>query len=332
MSVQIVFINNENKVKYSKEVLTYLESDFHKRVAPSRHFWYNKDTIADAFENCTAMIVLNDSKQVIGYMIWHIHESRAEIVIVEVRENYRRQGICRKMLEEFCNKFCDIYLLTASPIPQSKEIFKKTGWGSVLDPNNREKFFKIVKSALQPLDTLPIGRVIAVCPEDYYQVLTTLKKGENLRHPMQYFQIDVLENEKLREPIIIPGFYYENYIGVYFNQKLIDQGKAKHLFKNQKIFDNFLVISSITPINPEPFYSVDFFPKSHEEAKDEKQLSQPDSKIDSAIEITSQATVMPVATQLSASLTRTWTDTTSTMPVDPNGMEESSMRRVLTKK
>jgi ankyrin repeat protein len=52
----------------------------------------------------------------------------------------------------------------------------------------------------------------------------------------------------------------------------------------------------------------------------------------SAHSSTSQATVAPGATQLSASLTRAWTDTASTMPVDPNGMEESSVKRVLTKK
>ena len=109
MSIQIKFINEENKDKYAEKVLTWLRTDFFERDnEPKKHFWHNRRAIKEAFNHSDAMVVLNDRKEIIAYMIWTFcGGGRAEIDIVEVRKEYRQQGIFKK---------CYLLLLTGFPM------------------------------------------------------------------------------------------------------------------------------------------------------------------------------------------------------------------------
>lgn len=265
-------INKENTLKYRKAVLTWLKSDFDKQGKPKNHFWHNSSTVEDAFDRGDAMVALNDKKEFVGYMIWTLHNegSRGEIDIVQVKADYRRQGIFKNMLSEFNKKFTDLCMLSASVIPESEAIFSNAGWKSV-EIDTRRKYIKIIKPDLPALNALPMGHAIAICSENYYEVAANL---DEYKQTMKYFQIDLNENNELRVPIIT-DFHYEGYIGVYFNQKLIAQGKAKNLFEGMYGADlSFLIIRKIKPLEPKPFYEKGFFSQLQKEGKKQEKLSE----------------------------------------------------------
>jgi len=212
------------------------------------------------------MVALNRQKEVVGYMIWAIIGIRAEIDIVEVKADYRRQGICKKMLTSFPRKFTNISVLSASVLPQAEKVFTKADCEIKYGCNNAKKHIKIIKPGLQPLNTLPNGRVIAVCSQteiDGYADYYTIKNNSKYKHLIKYFQIDLNENGSLITPIIT-DFHYEGYIGVYFNKKLIVDGKLRHLFSNDReMCDsglNLLVMNKIQPLNSKLFNEKGFFP------------------------------------------------------------------------
>lgn len=263
MLIQTIFIDKENSSKYKNAVLAWLESDFIKKENPGEHFWHNRETIGKAFDDCEAMVALNANKEVVGYSIWAVYGIAAEIDIIEVREDHRKQGIFKQMLKDFTDKFADVHLLTASVLEQSEEIFSHSGW-KAYDTDYQKKYFKIVRPQAKQLDALPDGRAIAVFSKvdaagskrhvDFYQV-----KSNPASYNMKYFQIELDENGKLHVPVVT-NFDYEGYIGVYFNRELIAEGKAKHLFVDGKCHRDFLVLDKIDPRQPEIFYTKGFLP------------------------------------------------------------------------
>ncbi|OGT21446.1 MAG: hypothetical protein A3C55_06310 [Gammaproteobacteria bacterium RIFCSPHIGHO2_02_FULL_42_13] len=293
MPFQSIFIDEENKQRYSRKVLSWLKSDFERREDPaSSHFWHNERIIAQAFEGCNALVVIDTHKRLVGYMIWARDEVSAEIEIVEVIEKFRRQGVFKKMLSDFLDKFTNVSILFATVLPQAREIFRQAGWQMTQDLNGDEKFYRIIKPSLCPVDTLPDGRAIAIFSNvdvigprphidsgryvDFYVV-----KANPSHYPLKYFQIDLDETGKLRIPLIT-NFHHEGYIGVYFNKKLIAQGKAKHLFEGRTAFSDssFLIISRIVPVSPKLFYDQGFFPARKDfEGKERSSSLEESSKI-----------------------------------------------------
>lgn len=260
----IEFLNEKNKTQHKKTVLTWLEAHFKEQVSPDKHFWHNKSIIEDACDGCNAMIALNSQKEFAGYMIWERYNLRAEINIVEVKEEYRRQGVLRQLLAEFSKKFTDVRILSASVLPQAEKAFCALGWEKI-----GSKHINIIEPGLKPFDTLPDGPVIAIaaCSSDFYAVKANPEKYKN---SMQYFQIKTNKEGQLHEPIMTP-FHYEGYMGIYINKKLIIDGKTKHIFKENE-FSNavgFLIVTNIIPQKPELFK--DFFSHSN---KDDTSLIQ----------------------------------------------------------
>ncbi len=247
--INLVFTNDENKDQYLKAVLGWLQADYEQLGEPVGHFWHNRSIIANVFEECKAMVALNSEQEVIGYMIWsNYNPISIEIDIVEVKENYRRQGIMKKMLNSFLERFPETCVLTGSVIPQSEEVFNNFGF-----VKKERKHFKIVKPHLTASHTLPDGPVIAVCSDNFYAVN---QNPEKYKDKMQYFKIQLDNNGKLLEPIIT-DYHYEGYIGIYLNQSLVTSGKAKHLFNNDGCFTSMgtalFVLTKISPLKPEPF-------------------------------------------------------------------------------
>jgi len=255
-----IFINERNKQGYSTQVLDWLRNDFINKGNPENHFWNNSDVIQEAFEECRAMIVLSERNELVGYMVWRNIGCRAEIVIVEVVDEYRRKGICKKMLEAFTNEFQkEISILTATVIPQSEKIFKRMGWESTADINQTKKFYKMVGHHLKPQKDLPTeGCAVAILsqvnalPGEELEFYTIKKYLEKFSDRMQYFKIELDENHKLKVPIIAPfscSEDYEGYIGLYFDGKLIIEGKARYLFNNCVIAgSNLLILDRIDPV------------------------------------------------------------------------------------
>lgn len=266
LPITIKFINEENKSLYKKTVLTWLESDFKKRGKPLAHFWHNRSTIKEAFDRCDAMVALNSQEEFIGYMIWHFYSSGvgAEIDIIEVKENYQKQGVFKKALTAFSDKFTNVRVLSALVLQQAEKAFCSVGWEKW-----GKKHIKIIKPpVLRPLDTLPDGQVIAVCSENYYEVEANREKYKS---SMRYFQIKLGKDGQLHEPIVT-NHCYEGYIGVYFNKKLIADGKARHLFLNIKedvsTSRELLILTEIIPQEPELFK--EFFSGFQQEVKHPK--------------------------------------------------------------
>lgn len=256
------FINEKNKEKYQAMVLSWLESDYVAQGKPKNHFFYNREIIASAFNQCRALVVLDNTQPniLVGYMVWSKVEDATEIDIVEVNSKYRRQGIFKKMLSDFAEHFSNVLVLTASVLKQAENAFNNVGWtkaslNSQSSHGELTPYYKIIQPSLEALHTLPDGCVIAVCSENYYQVK---ENPEKYQSAMKFFRIRLNENGKLYLPIIT-AFYmnnfhqYEGYIGVYLNKKLITEGKIKNVFKNYVCRANLLMLSDILPVRPELF-------------------------------------------------------------------------------
>lgn len=256
------FINEQNKEKYQAMVLSWLKSDYVAQGKPKNHFFYNSQIIANAFNQCQALVVLDNTQPniLVGYMVWSKVDDVTEIDIVEVNPEYRRQGIFKEMLADFAKNFSNVLVLTASVLKQAENAFSKIGWtkASLNSQSSHDEltpYYKIIQPSLEALHTLPDGCVIAVSSENYYQVKTNPEKYQS---DMKFFRMRLNENGKLCLPIIT-AFYmnnfhqYEGYIGVYLNKKLITDGKVKHVFKNYICRANLLILSDILPVRPELF-------------------------------------------------------------------------------
>ncbi len=273
---QAIYLSDRNKLQHKKKLLDYIQTDFENRGKPAHHFWHNIEIIASACDENSAMIVLNNKEEIIGYMIWSMYDGGAEIIIVEVREDCRRQGLFKQMLSGFTDKFKELSVLSAYAVPQAQEIFKKLGWERVQGANREEHFFKIVKQVLRPLKTLPQGPVIAVCSEEFYRVANNLNQYKPL---MKYFPIELDEDKNLRVPIVT-DFAYEGYVGVYFNKELITENKLKRLFSNtvSRCNRGLLVINRIDPLDSRLCDDKRFFSQCHQKDKNVITLNGPPIK------------------------------------------------------
>jgi len=277
MPFRSVFINEKNKLNHKNAVLTCLEADFNAQGKPTNHFWGNANTIRECFDECRAMVTLNQQKKVVGYMIWHTYECGAEIDIAEVWPKYRKKGILKNMLQAFSDQFTDLHVLSGDVLPQSKAVFTHLGWTQQVVNSNTSSypyfpFIKIIRPITEQVSILPNGRVLAFCSKtditaedpkenqdaDFYRVSDN---PQNYR--MKYFQIDLDEKGKLRLPIVT-SFHYDGYIGVYFNKELLSEGKAKHLFTDGLALchSTFLAINNFDPIDPQLFISKGFLPQA----------------------------------------------------------------------
>ena len=262
---RIEFATAVNSKIFKQQVLKWLETDFNKRPDVNNHFWHNKNTIARAFVEHCALVALNHQEECIAYMTWSFYGNKigAEIEIVEVKEEYRKQGILKKMLESFCQKFPEIAILSGNVLPSSEAVFQRVGW------NKRGgKDIKILKPCLESSNTLTKGLVIVVCENDFNAV-----KNKPEQFHKKYFKISLTEEKKLAAPIVTEH-HSEGYVGVYLNQQLVAEGKAKYLFAKEGFIHvgNLLILNRIIPLQPKVFE--EFFMGSQREMIEEASHSQ----------------------------------------------------------
>jgi ribosomal protein S18 acetylase RimI-like enzyme len=151
---EYIFIDEKNKDVYREQVLKWISDDFFSKEESDKHFYHDLDEIASFFNKGQAMVVLNKSsgKELIGYMVWKKEDSkrdRTEITFVEVIEKYRRQGVFKKMLDELRIKLPNVTELSAKVIPQSIQIFKKTGFEVVTPFGNLFYCVKNIRNNIQ---------------------------------------------------------------------------------------------------------------------------------------------------------------------------------------
>jgi hypothetical protein len=261
MPITIQCVNEQTKERYKEAVLEWLREDYYNQGCPSQHFLCNSSVIINAFKQGNAMVAL-DRNEVIGFMIWSHHGSlSAEIDIVEVDKQYQRRGIFKKMLEKFSAIYPEIVLLSVSAIFKALSVFRNMGWqdtsSSYQGIRDTTPFMKIIKPVLEPLSELPSGQAIAICSEDHYYVSAAPDK---FKAKMRYFAITLDDKANLAVPIAI-DFHKDWYVGVYFNRKLIADGKARHLFKSGSFYANasHLTLGIISPTSATPFNEVGFF-------------------------------------------------------------------------
>lgn len=232
-----------------EHILTWIEQqeNFDVSGRPKHHFWYNVNDIANAFQYLNAMVVLDEQNSVIAFLTWDLTSTLvAEITIIEVQDVHQHQGVGSAMLNAFVNKFNHLYALTTDLLPNTSGFFQKTGWAII---ENQHQAFKMIQSGVIPDTELPEGWVIAICLEDFY---TVINAPQQYQAAMKYFQITFDQSGELSQPIITP-FKHESYMAIYFNRRLIENGKAKHLFQNGDQIDNgdpILAMKTFSPINP----------------------------------------------------------------------------------
>ena len=251
MQCEIVFLDVNNRTSYLEEVTNWLEDDFTNKKSPSNHFWHNINMIENSFHQCKAMITLDNNKNVIAFMTWDIIDGHeAEIGIVEVKETHRRKHVFKSMLSDFLHQHKEVIILVVRAVEQAEHVFEAAGWKNKIDINRVKKYYKIVKPTVEALSDLPkYGFAVAVCSENGCLVASDPTPYEALT---KYFPITLDKKEKLITPIVT-DFYYNGYIGVYFDGKLICHSKAKHLFNNEttEIYLNLFILGSIEPQVPE---------------------------------------------------------------------------------
>lgn len=231
--VQIYFATDTTKQDNRQLVLEWLEKDFREKHQPKNHFWYNRVTIADAFDACRGMVVRDDHQQFIGFMAWSFYGDKvgAEIDIVEIEESYRGQGIFKQILSAFSNYFPQLAVLSVSALPQAQPIFEKMGWqraatsSTMLPAISDRIFFKILKTPTPFSNTLPNGISIAICSEDFYQVKTSPQRYAD----KTYFLSPVTGHEYSLTQPVVATCHKDGYLGFYLNQQLVYECKPKLL-------------------------------------------------------------------------------------------------------
>ena len=248
----IKFSDEKSSDEYADIVLKFLQLDFESKGRPSGHFYHNRQIIENSFRENTALIAV-DGENFIGYMIWsyEIGGPKATIDIVEVKREYRQQGVFRRMRQDFLARFQDVCVLFADPIPQSEKIFSEaSGWQAIVVENQQRRRMKTVKAALSPSDALPMGPVIAICPfENFYYVAQNLEKYQD---KMKYFKIKLNSDGILMEPIIA-RYSADSYVALFVNGTLVAQNKVRNLFSGDAWYglgssssDNLWVLNRIT--------------------------------------------------------------------------------------
>lgn len=264
-TLKICFANEQNKYNLREQVGNWLADDYYQKGKQSHHFFHNISTIYENFNVSCGMIVTNEKGHLVGFMTWIRNQTaKAEINIVEVNEYYRGKGVFKKMLIELSNKYPNIFILTAHVIPQSQHVFAHLGWQNTGHSQGTLKaFYHLIQPGVEPVDELPDGHVIAICPEDYYEVADNFKKYQN---QMKYYKVDLDGNQLLLKPIIAESVLSpqesspNGYVAVYFNREFITSGKVKHILESGT-FDwigNILVIDQIKPNTPELFIEKGF--------------------------------------------------------------------------
>lgn len=267
MKFKVESINSENRQLYKEVVLSWLADDYIQKDGPAEHSYNHSDLIKKAFSNNNAMVALNHDDTILGYMIWNTCEANAEIELVEVKEEYRRQGIFKAMLERFKLEQTAIYILSVNVTKNSEIVYKHMGWQKVNNNSGGMRYVNVLKNGILPSNDLPGGRVIALCPKDYCEVNANIEKFQD---EIKCFQIELDLKQELITPIIIVNFYNEGgldknnfYVSIYQDKRLIDEGRVESLFKNIIYYPdtNILLIKSIIPCKPELFDQNGFFIK-----------------------------------------------------------------------
>jgi len=255
--MQTIFITDQNTSHYKSLVQSWLRLDFITRNRPDKHFWYNVHRIGDSFDECNALVVVNEQEELVGYMTWIPLGAQVEIDILEVNEKYRRQGICKKMLAEFTDKYNETVVLTASVLPAAQAVFEKMNY-SLVATSAQRKYYKVMKPIAREMSELPDGRVLAVCSSDFYQVRDN---PELFRSQMKYFQLELNSNDTLKLPIVT-SFAYDGYVAIYYNKELMVENKTRRLFNNRVDHCDSLLVVDRIELKPEAkkcFEGTDFF-------------------------------------------------------------------------
>jgi N-acetylglutamate synthase-like GNAT family acetyltransferase len=266
-NVEIIYINAENTGQYLRKVLAWLQFDLNQSKDKSKSFYHNRNTIEKAFAQHTAMVAVKNN-EVVGFMTWNTQKDscEAEIIIVEIKASCRRQGIFAAMLSTFANSFSGIHVLTARALSQADTVFTTMGWTQVQGTKRNEGdlnfYYHVIRPVAPELAALPDGATLAVFSKadvpattelvDAYSVI----KGQN-RYKKKYFKLELDSTGQLLVPIVKP-FHYEGYVALYHNQKLIAEGKLKHLFQNEHCGD-LLVLQKIKLKNPQHLAQLQLF-------------------------------------------------------------------------
>lgn len=291
MTFETLFINADNNNKYIGGVISWLNDDFISLGQPKNHFWHNINVIMEAFDRGDAMVAVNDQRKVVGYMIWKLYDGGAEIDIVEVKKEFRKQGILNKMLADFKAHFSDIVVLTGNVLPQAEAVFTKLGWKKTTVYNGSyflSHWYCLIKPIVPQLDALPNGCALALFsradvenpdkPENF--VDGYMVKENPAKYKLKYFQIELDDKGKLRVPLITL-FEDEGYVGIYLNKKLIIDGKPKYVLGRAAYGPNLLILNRIDPPEPKLFYESGFFSQPAKEVKtqEKKTVNADDNKI-----------------------------------------------------
>lgn len=105
--------------------------------------------IFNQHKSSQTMVALNERQEVIGFMcindIKIAGGAKGCLEYVQVKEEYRRQGIFKKMLNNLTAKYKGQIHLSAWVIQQSTEIFSSDGWKETEEVNEEEETTKFKK-------------------------------------------------------------------------------------------------------------------------------------------------------------------------------------------
>jgi ribosomal protein S18 acetylase RimI-like enzyme len=250
------FSNESNKEELSTMILSWLMNDFVSQTQkigekPENHFGHDIDTIKEIMQKAD-ILVLSNAQGLVGYLIWSVvNLHHISIEFMEVSSEYRGKGLARRMIDALIQHLPEVNLLSSmsADTPTAKGFHQHLGWQN----NGKTNYFhKIIRPGLESSQTLPTtGLALSICPYDFYEVHRNLK---DYLPKMQYFKLEMGPDGKLLVPII-SEFKFEGYIGVHHNGKLIEAGKAKHLFDSEDAtdFHSVFLMIKFNPINKKKY-------------------------------------------------------------------------------
>lgn len=208
-------------------------------------FYWNFDVIKTAFTE-KKLICIIEKGLAIGYLAYHIDEKTAHISITNVRFEYIRKGLGKKLLEYFENRLIKKNILVVdleSTDTTSTKIWKKLGFKELKEVENHRflnnsgsmsYLYKILVENEKPTKSLKSNpNHIELYCNDYIK---------NDAKPNYVWKL----NPKTisQRPIIYPVDYDWN-LKLYKAGKLISEDKIKRFSKGSFLIGNFIIIDKI---------------------------------------------------------------------------------------
>jgi ribosomal protein S18 acetylase RimI-like enzyme len=233
------------KPEHLLQIFTWLHEEFMNSI---NGFYGNYDVINNAFIN-KRIICAVDNEKSIGYLVYSYDKLTANILIANVKTEYKNKGIGKKLLnfleKKLINKGIKAIDLKCSPV-NSKKIWKKLGFKELKEIKNHcnmnnwatPYLYKILVESEKPVKSNAKSK--------YFVELFCNDPIKNDAIPNYKWKIN--PNKIATKPIIY-SVDSEWILRYYIDGELKKETKIKKFYYGKYSFNNFLIVNEVPFIN-----------------------------------------------------------------------------------